>query len=268
MTNACIIEALPIETSNPAASTKACRVCLVIPCYNEAQRLRSDRFRDFLAANPGKRLLFVEDGSRDETARILREICRGYEERAEVLVNPVNKGKAEAVRTGINYGLQKFETEYIGYWDADLATPLESVHRFAGVLDDDPHIDMVFGSRVKLLGRRVERSELRHYLGRTFATAVSIMLRLSIYDTQCGAKLFRVNETLPKIFAEPFLSRWVFDVEIVARYMNLFKGSKRFEEAIYEYPLEVWVDVQGSKVRPGDFFRAFGDVLRIRRKYL
>ncbi len=248
---------------------KSFRVGVVIPCYNEARRLSVERFRDFLAANQTKHLLFVDDGSHDRTRDVLEQICRGYEDRAGILLSNRNKGKAESVRTGINHALNTFQQDVVGYWDADLATPLDSIGRFLAVLDDHPRIEMVFGSRIKLLGRRIQRRETRHYLGRVFATVVSMMLRLPIYDTQCGAKLFRVDENVRRVFADPFLSRWVFDVEIIARYLNLYRyNSERLEESIYEYPLEVWTDVEGSKVRPEDFVRALVDVLKIRRKYL
>lgn len=245
------------------------RVCLVVPCYNEAARLNVEQFRRFLAGDCSVRMLFVDDGSRDGTIGVLTEVCRGYESRATILPCSPNRGKAEAVRAGINHALDHFEQEIIGYWDADLSTPLDCVPRFLAVLDERQHIEMIFGSRVKLLGRYVERRPLRHYLGRVFATVVSQMLRLPIYDTQCGAKLFRTNPRIRQIFAAPFLSKWVFDVEIIARYQKLYgRDSKRLEKAIYEYPLEVWMDVAGSKVRATDFLTAFVDVFRIHRKYL
>lgn len=244
-------------------------VCLVVPCYNEAARLNVDLFRRFLAETRTARILFVDDGSRDQTAQILASVCRGYEDRAQILRHGRNKGKAEAVRLGVLHALTEFEPEIAGYWDADLATPLDSVKKFIETLDAQPQIEMVFGSRVKLLGRHVERSAVRHYLGRIFATAVSVVLRLPIYDTQCGAKLFRVTPQFKEVFAEPFLSKWVFDVEILARYLNAYGNDpRRLEKLIYEYPLEKWVDVAGSKVHARDFLTAFVDVVRIQLKHL
>lgn len=254
---------------NGAEQRTPFRVSLIIPCYNEARRLPVQAFRHFLATNPTTRIVFVDDGSRDHTANVLEEVCSGFEDRATILRNGCNRGKAEAVRSGVNHALDTFQQDVIGYWDADLATPLDSVERFLAVLDTHPEIEMVFGARIKLLGRQVQRHELRHYLGRIFATTVSTVLRLPIYDTQCGAKLFRVDEDTRRVFADPFLSKWVFDVEIIARYLKLpTNNSRRLQDAIYEYPLEVWIDIAGSKVRPQDFFRAFVDVVRIKRKYL
>ncbi len=250
-------------------SNRPFRVSLIVPCYNEALRLDVHRFRDFLATAADVRILFVDDGSRDSTAQVLETICHGYGDRAAILKNPRNKGKAEAVRLGILHALDRCRQEVIGYWDADLATPLDTVFRFLNVMDSQPGIQMVFGSRVKLLGRYIERRQARHYLGRIFATVVSTMLRLPIYDTQCGAKIFRVTSRTREIYTEPFLSKWVFDVEILARYLRFYQlDTKQLEQVIYEYPLETWIDVAGSKVRPRDFFAAFIDILKIKRKYL
>ena len=245
------------------------RLCLVVPCYNEAARLNVPAFRSFLQAETHTRVLFVDDGSKDGTLTVLRRLCEGFEAKTEILVCAHNGGKAEAVRRGILHALDGLHAEDVGFWDADLATPLDAVFPLLNVLDRDERKDMVFGARVKLLGRCVERNVARHYLGRVFATVVSTLLRLSIYDTQCGAKIFRVNELTRAVFAQPFLSKWVFDVEIIARYLRAYgRDTQRMESAIYEYPLECWVDVAGSKVKPLDFFTAFWDVVRIWAKYL
>jgi dolichyl-phosphate beta-glucosyltransferase len=245
------------------------QICLIVPCYNEAARLNVREFRAFAGQNTGVQILFVDDGSRDETLAVLDRVREGMEASVSILRCPRNRGKGETVRLGILHSLDRFEPRIVGFWDADLATPLNAVIPFVHILNEKPAIEMVFGARVKLLGREVERRAIRHYPGRIFATVVSEILRLSVYDTQCGAKLFRVEPHTRSIFAQPFLSKWVFDVEILARYMGLLKRSPaQLAAIIYEYPLEKWTDVAGSKLHPGDFLLALFDVWRIYRKYL
>jgi len=125
---------------------------------------------------------------------------------------------------------------------------------------------MVFGARVKLLGRRVERRAVRHYLGRVFATAASLTLGIPIYDTQCGAKLFRVNDAIAAVFASPFRSPWIFDVEVLARYLAqpVPPGGPARRARIYELAVPAWHDVPGSKLRWFDFVRSFFELARIR----
>jgi dolichyl-phosphate beta-glucosyltransferase len=241
-------------------------VLIVVPCYNEAQRLPVERFREFIETSTIG-FVFVDDGSRDRTFQVLEEFRRSREDRVHVLRLKVNQGKAEAVRRGINFALER-NPGYTGYWDADLATPLDAILRFLAILQERPGLDMVFGSRVKLLGRNVQRRPARHYMGRVFATVVSTMLRLPIYDTQCGAKLFRVRPEIRDLFGQPFLSRWVFDVEILARYINRLGSAQAAAARIYEYPLEEWQDVAASKVKGGDFAKAFRDVVRIYWSYV
>ncbi len=253
----------------PGQGASAHKLCLIVPCYNEARRLDMTKFREFLGTQTPTLLLFVDDGSSDDTIDVLTRLCSGFEDSTHILRGGRNRGKAEAVRQGILYALDNLDPAIVGFWDADLATPLSSVSKFLAILQERPATEMIFGARVKLLGRQVERRAARHYLGRVFATTVSAVLKMPIYDTQCGAKLFRVQRKTRQIFAAPFLSRWVFDVEILARYKQLFQlENRQLADAIYEYPLESWVDVAGSKVGPADFFVAFWDVFRIRNKYL
>ena len=81
-----------------------------------------------------------------------------------------------------------------------------------------------------------------------------------------GLKLFRTNDTLRDVFAQPFLSRWIFDVEIIARYVERL-GRDAVAGAIYELPVMRWHDVKGSKVKSFDFLRALHDLWKIRRAY-
>ncbi len=263
-------------TSDP--SNSACQCTIVVPFYNEEHRLRPEPFFGFLASantlHRAVRFLFVDDGSTDNTLNLLKAMQLraaelGHEGRITILEQRPNGGKAEAIRNGMLAAISAHNTgcEYTGFWDADLATPLSAIPQLLAQLEAGPHLHMIFGSRVRLLGRRINRIATRHYLGRIFATAASQTLRLPIYDTQCGAKIFKITPDLAHVLAHPFISRWIFDVEIVARYIQL-RGRDFCFSSIYEFPLEAWEDVGGSKLRSHDFLHAAFDIFRIHRRYL
>jgi hypothetical protein len=137
------------------------------------------------------------------------------------------------------------------------------------VLERRAEVDVVLGSRVRLLGRSIERRPSRHYIGRVAATAISIVLGLPVYDTQCGAKLFRANGEVPALFREPFTTGWAFDVEILARLIRQRAAAgASARAALYEQPLRRWHDAPGSKVKPLDYLVAARDLWRIHRRYL
>lgn len=240
------------------------RTTLIIPCYNEAKRLDVERFRRYIQ-RADTHLLFVNDGSTDATAAVLDDLAHAG---ARVLHLEKNCGKGEAVRLGMHEAIRAGQPEYVGFWDADLATPLEEVERFEAFLDHENALEVVTGARVKLLGRRIDRRASRHYIGRLGATAISYVLGLAVYDTQCGAKLFRNDEYLQQVIREPFISKWIFDVEMIARYQQEFaKSGREFAGALFEVPLGTWTDVAGSKVKPRDFARALIDLWRIHQAY-
>ncbi len=232
---------------------------IVVPCYNEATRLPVRQFKAFTCTEHAVRFLFVDDGSTDATWSVLEGLCQEDPQRFAACRLPANVGKAEAVRQGV---LRAFGAgpDYIGYWDADLATPLEVIATFCELLDARPNLEMVFGARVCLLGRAIERKALRHYLGRVFATAASVALGLSVYVTQCGAKLFRASPMIRSLFQESFLTRWLVEVELLARLIQMRRGTPlpQVEAVVYEWPLPEWHDVAGSKVKPWDFAKGLG----------
>ena len=98
-----------------------------------------------------------------------------------------------------------------------------------------------------------------------FATAASLTLRLAVYDTQCGAKLFRANERLRQTFAAPFRSKWLIDLEMLARYITL-TGRATAESGIFELPLKSWSDVPGSKLHLASALHAVVDLASIWRE--
>lgn len=228
----------------------------VIPCYNEEQRL-DVTLVEVLLAPPDVRLVLVDDGSTDGTLDLLEQIREQEPERVEVLALGDNSGKAEAVRQGLLRALEG-EVAYVGYADADFATPPDELIRLAEEIDQRD-IDVLLGARVALLGHDVQRSPVRHYLGRFFATMASLILKLMVYDTQCGAKVMKATPTLKDSLAEPFISRWGFDVELIGRLT--VAGA-----TIHEIPLRRWVDVAGSKVGFLGMARTLFDLLKIRRE--
>lgn len=238
---------------------------VVVPCYNEAERLAADAFVRACEEMPWVRFALVNDGSTDGTLERLRTLAERMPARFYVIDQQPNQGKAVAVRTGMQWALAE-KVRYAGYWDADLATPLDEIPVFRRALDEHPEIELATGARIQMLGRDIARSTARHYLGRVFATAASATLGLPVYDTQCGAKLFRVSPMSRALFEEPFRTGWIFDVEILARLVRTMRAEGRDPaRLVLEIPLRRWTDVAGSRVKPFDFVKAIVELERVRR---
>lgn len=241
-------------------------LALIVPCYNEAARLDPAAFLKFASSHPSVWLLFVDDGSCDRTLEILQRMRDAAPETIGVLPLASREGKAEAVRLGILEGIRR-HAEFVGFWDADLSTPLEAVDDFLALARVRPEMEIILGSRVMLMGRDIRRQAWRHYLGRVFATAVSLALDLPVYDTQCGAKVFRVSDATAAVFATRFRSRWIFDVEVLARYLDQptpADGLPR-RARIYELVVPRWHHRRGSHLRWTDAVRAMFDLAAIWR---
>lgn len=244
------------------------KALLVIPCYNEADRLPVERFVNFTARHDDIGFVFVNDGSTDGTQSVIDRLAAGNPDVFFSLALTHNQGKAEAVRTGILKAVEE-EVEFVGFWDADLSTPLEEIPRFMNLYREMPDKLMLAGARVKLMGRTIERRAVRHFLGRVFATAASMLLDIQMYDTQCGAKLLRLSPDTGNLFQQPFHSRWLFDLELIMR-IRRREGSgpdRSMPPLIQEVPLNVWRDVSGSKISYLYFFWAFFDLLALRIRY-
>lgn len=237
------------------------KTIIVIPCYNESGRLKEDQYNALLQ-QPDLELLFVNDGSSDDTEQKLKEFIKKTTHGAHLLSLKVNSGKAEAVRQGMLKAIND-GAAITGYLDADMATPVADVLRLREEAIKKRY-SVVLGSRVKLLGTNITRNPVRHYVGRVFATFASIILNLPVYDTQCGAKLFAASGVLKDVLAEPFQSRWVFDVELIGRLLIGSKTSPPLTiDDFVEVPLNVWTDIKGSKISVGDAIRVPVELIRI-----
>ena len=231
------------------------RLAIVIPCYNEAERLDFQAFESFMTRHPEVCFCFVNDGSSDGTGEVLEKLLRNTG--SAVLTLERNSGKGEAVRQGLLYALKRFpESEVLGFWDADLATPLEALFDFTEWWQSDSL--MLLGCRHARLGVDIRRKAYRHYLGRIFATAVSLHLDLPVYDTQCGAKLLK-RELVSELLERPFVTKWFFDVELLRRCIKKY-GRNEVEKHVTEVPLKKWVDTGSSKV---NLFRCMLDFIKL-----
>lgn len=247
--------------SRPPPRSVTVRARLIVPCYNEQRRLERQRFVA-LARDPRVELLFVDDGSKDATARVLGELAEEGQGRIAAMSLPENVGKGEAVRRGLLRALSD-GAEIVGYADADLSTPPEELLKLLEHLER-PEVQAVIGARVMLIGRRIERKRVRHYLGRVFASIAESILRMPFYDTQCGAKFFRATPLLRLALELPFASRWAFDLELLGRLlvgMGDERGLRPGE--LIEVPLDEWVDVGGSKLHLGSMAKTLLDLAKI-----
>lgn len=222
------------------------KIAIVIPCYNEAARFDADAFVQFSRDFPNISFLFVNDGSRDATDKVLRAAAARLPENLEALSLPQNGGKAEAVRQGVLHLLKKTGYRYVGYFDADLATPLEEIPFMLDYQRYHAPAKMIFGSRIARGGANIHRNWARHYISRFLVTFREFFFPFNIYDTQCGAKLID-SSVAPALFAQPFMSRWLFDVELLAR-LRLLEPTVDIWQLALEVPLRIWVEKGESKV--------------------
>jgi len=243
------------------------KIVIVIPFFNESERLDFAQMEALFSDSPEVEVYGMNDGSTDDTGRKLTEWSALHPHGVKIFHLPRNMGKAEAVRQGMLKAIASGAT-LAGYIDADMSTPASEVRRLIHILEAGPEdLGAIFGSRVRLLGWKIERNPLRHYLGRLFATAASLVLRLPVYDTQCGAKFFRHSPVLTSVLEHPFHSRWIFDVELIGRLVTAYRDIQVDPSSrLREVPLQVWSAKPGSKLTAYSFIRAGWELLWILRK--
>lgn len=237
----------------------ALRGMIIVPCYNEANRLDADAFMASLDALPGVRFLFVDDGSTDKTLIHLKALKRRAPGRISILALAQNGGKAEAVRQGM-LAATDCGAPFVGFWDADLATPLHAIFDMLRVGERFGDVDVIFGSRRRMIGHRIHRNISRRIVSRICNLMARMALGMPIGDTQCGAKLLRNTETLQMALARPFSAGWLFDVELFAR---IAVRTERRDAAFYEMPLSEWQEIPGSNVSARVVLRAGFQMLRL-----
>ena len=236
---------------------------IIIPCYNEANRFPLNRYLSFLKFKHKVILYFINDGSTDQTFDVLSKLKKLANDKIQIVSLTKNQGKAEAVRSGMLEAQRNKDIYCFAYLDADLSTSLEECLRLADRIDSQK--ELVFGSRIKKNDNNIRVKNSRFIIGRIIAAFISMMLKISVYDTQCGCKIFTLKWS-KMVFKDPFLTSWLFDVEIFYRLINKF-GRKSILNKIEEVPLKEWINVDDSKVSLSYGFKVWFDILKIYRYY-
>lgn len=236
-----------VENSNVMIQERC--VGVVIPCYNEEERLLSKEFIDYIDENSGYHLCFVNDGSKDKTLEVLHNLQKGREDFITVYDCEKNGGKAEAVRLGMLHMAQKEDLDYIGFLDADLSTDLADFDDLVKTIQTSG-FKIVIGSRISRMGANITKESARKIISMTINFIIRKILKMDFKDTQCGAKIFS-KDVINIVFGEKFVTQWIFDVEIFKR-MSIHFGLKRAKELLCEQPLKRWIHADGSKLSMKD----------------
>lgn len=232
------------------------QISLVVPCFRESQRLPlylADLCREMQALG-GVKILVVDDGSGETESALTSDLVESlrpeYPCLQALLQLPENLGKGAAIYAG--WG-NSCESDWLAFVDADGACSAAEVARLIKRIDGD---SALFASRVKMLGRQVDRLLKRHLLGRIYATLVSVLLRVPVYDSQCGLKIVP-RPAFEKIANRLLVTGFAFDVELMVALLDT--GCQ-----ILEVPID-WHEVAGGKVNlMRDSWRMAWDIWKIR----
>ncbi|MBI6118067.1 response regulator [Salegentibacter maritimus] len=239
-------------------------VGVVIPCYNEEKRLKSEEFINFIEKNSGYHLCFVNDGSKDNTLQVLQSLRKGRENFISIYNCEKNAGKAEAVRQGLVYMSQFKDLDYVGFLDADLSTDFQDFDDLVKTIEST-NFQIVNGSRISRMGANITKESARKIISSTINLLITKIVGMPFKDTQCGAKIMR-KDLIPVAFQSPFLTKWLFDVEIFMRMKNHF-GSEKAQKMICEQPLKRWIHADGSKLSIKDSLNIGFQLIKIYGTY-
>lgn len=218
------------------------KLSVIIPVFNEATRL--PRALEICRQNPGWEFIFVDDGSTDNTAQLIKE--SGF----KLISYPKNQGKGFALKQGVKSASRLF----ILITDVDFSTPLSELPKLSRLIGKS---DIVIGSR-KTQGSQIikHQSVMREFLGRQFTNFTNLWLDINVSDVTCGFKLFK-TPVAKKLFGLSKIKRWGYDAEIL--YLAI-----KYKFKIAEVPV-VWQNDDRTKVTLfKDIFRSFADLLLIR----
>ncbi len=212
-------------------------ISIIIPAFDEALRLPAtlDRIEHFISAERLKaEVIVVDDGSRDSTADVVKQVAARWPLLRLVVAG--HNGKGAAVRLGMAAALGRYRI----FSDADLSVPIEDLDRLL--------IPLREGAGVAIASRALKESEIelhqpwyRETMGKIFNLLVRIFVLGSVHDTQCGFKAFTA-EVAERVFPPLQTHGFGFDVEVLYR-------AQRAGYRIAEVPTR-WINSPQSRVHP------------------
>jgi dolichyl-phosphate beta-glucosyltransferase len=237
------------------------KIAMVVPCYNEANRISVDYWQKLFEISQEISWIFVDDGSGDQTSIKLNQLCS--DNLRSVIRLERNGGKGNAILQGYRFATKKIpEIEFCGFIDCDGAFAEQDVKNFfATALNMNTDFEVLISSRVALAGRNIQRKIYRHYFGRMIATFLTLKWHNPPYDTQSGLKVFRNTPSFRSAISSDFSTKWFSDVELISRIGVNNGGIVK----IWEEPLMCWSDVEGSKLKFSSFPSIFRQIFIARR---
>ena len=241
---------------------------MVIPCFNEEKRFDKLKWQAIVNNFEDCCWIFVNDGSSDNTTFLLNELTGDNVYQLEL---QMNHGKGNAIRAGFNYvinpppltSLAKVNFFRLGYIDSDGAFDLTDIKRLFLIAEEKaqsiPPYKLIIGSRVKLAGREIDRSKIRHYLGRLVATFICLGWEKAPYDTQSGFKIFALDSNFREAVKNPFRTSWFFDIELILR-LDAINSLQ-----IWETPLMKWEEIGQSSIKATRYLDIFQQMITIRQ---
>ena len=232
---------------NPAT----CFLTIVLPAYNEAERLPKSlpQIIKFVECQDYSiEVLIVDDGSVDQSVEIVREFQK--EAPCISLLQAPHGGKGHAVKAG----MLQAKGEYLFLCDADLSMPIEEVSKFLPPVLNN--YDVAIASREIEGSQRHDEPAYRHLMGRVFNLIVRLLAVHGLQDTQAGFKCFR-REVARQLFPLQTINGWGFDVEIL--FIAQHRGFR-----VVEVPIN-WHYRSESKVRPiQDTYNMLREIFKVR----
>ncbi len=238
-------------------------VRMVVPCFNEYDRWQHDYWNELLTI-PDVQWIFVDDGSTDATGELLDNLAK--HPNCVTVAHDHNKGKAEAVRTGLLHGLtdEINPGQVTGFVDADGSFSVFDIQRLIELSNSNAlkgRFDALWSARVPLSGREISRSSTRSFAGRLIRWVLRFAYSDLPFDTQVGFKLFYPSAELLECLQEPFVTHWFFDVELLIRWRKQTGSLMR----VWEEPLTSCLDIPRSRIAGREYLRIIRELLAVLR---